>query len=164
MGKSLIIQGADFSSNGILESRSILDWCVNQLQMGMSWNQYVSGNSPISNSARCCLIIYPNTITDISKGFTKIKIKVKDTYNFVFGTGVWDAAVTGSGWFKGNCEPAEFAWITDTQEAVAPLDFPLSENFPRANMFKVNIKKKDGTSFSGPITIYDIFDDITLEK
>ena len=162
MGKSLIIKGADFSSNGILESTSILDWCANQLQMGMSWSQNISLVSPNDNSTRCCIIMYPNTITDISKGFTKIKIKVKDTYDFVFGTGVWGAAVTGSGWFKGNCEPAEFAWITDTQEAVAPLDFPLSENFLRANMFKVNIKKKDGTSVSGPTTIYDIFDDITL--
>lgn len=114
MGKRLIIKGADFSANAIPFNQE--ERIVAALSKGFYVRKGLLENgSTISDPSRC--VISAADISNLLSEGSKLKIKVKDEFDFVFGIG---NGSTITYYQAGDSIVGTFAWITDGM-AKAPI-------------------------------------------
>lgn len=124
MGKILIINGADFSQNGItfIPEKVLLHILDEQFRPQYSLYAYTGTHGEIqtdiiSNDKRSCVFAVDVTrFADL--GFTKITINFKIGYSIVLGIGTTSSSAE---YYSGDCVAGTFEWITDSQTASCPL-------------------------------------------
>lgn len=144
MGKQLIIKGADFSQNSVLDELSIYlsSYFFPRKALGNSWGD------TIDNSTRCCVNL--GDLTPFTADYTKIKMVLRDGFDYVFAL---RTAPNSPIYYKGDGEVTEFAWVTDVNYVVAPLKDTLC----------INLRHKDNTTqFNAGAKISDIVKEIIL--
>ena len=126
MGKSLIIKGADFSTNGILETveldiTSLVDASTGDWFPQRAVNAFVS-TSPSSNTQRCAVVRLSigSLVPNLSQ-YQKIRVDVKNGFDFVLAMCRDSANLsTATSWFRldgTNTSNRNFTWVTDKQYA-----------------------------------------------
>ena len=126
MGKSLIIKGADFSTNGInetveLDITSLVDTATSNWSPQGGVNAFVAASS-ISNTKRCAVVrLSIGSLVPNLSHYSKIRIDVKNGFDFVLGMCRDSTNLsTATSWFRLNGTDTtnrNFAWVTDNQYA-----------------------------------------------
>ena len=157
MGKSLIIKGADFSANGIQETviLDITSRLSSIFEPRISIGSFFGSGNP--NEKRCCIraFTFESIGVDISK-YSKIKVSVKNGYDYVFGTGPTPGVADGWQGWDGETGGQKFTWTIDNQMAEASVDnttLAMSLNFRYDD---------DTTAFSESTALTDIVESIVL--
>lgn len=144
MGKDIFINGGDFSVNGFSSDEDVIGIAV--FTVGKAYNAEPPGT--ITNNTRCMFnVSLPSEYAE----YNKIKMKVKDGFDYVFGVN----RGTVTTWYKGNEIVTTYSWITDTQEVVAPVSV--------GDVVYVNLRYDDNTTvFANDTVISDIVNSIVL--
>ena len=126
MGKGIVIQGADFSQNGI---ETGLDFTQMVADAGRWYPQRAIASlvavDATANTKRCCIVRFDiYSIPDYSR-FSKIKLIVKPGFDYVFAIGDSTTTVSPDHWRRVTgieTYDTMFAWVTNNQVAVGAMN------------------------------------------
>lgn len=160
MGKKLIIQGADFSANGFIKDLDITSILADELLVHRSISTINGHVNTTPSNIRCCIEgIYFTSLGINTTPYTKLHIKLKPIYNYVFSMGPNINSPTNWKRWDGTATYTDFAWATvSPTEAIATFDancLALALNFRYAD----NV-----TEFPIGTVLTDIVEYIRLEE
>lgn len=152
MGRSLIVDGADFSVNGIAVPVDVT--ALAEAQTGTFLpRKSIAGftnTAPGTNATRCCIFNLDVALFADMGRFSKLRIDIKPGFDYVIG--VNRAGTNASAdWKKlsGTSTGGSFSWVTTNQYILTPLSALMK--------LKGNIRyDNDTTSFSSSTKLHDV--------
>lgn len=152
MGKSLVIKGADFSINAIVDKYSIAE-LVNFVY-GKSYPQYSGNNAPIHTNTNRCAFYFD--FSHLVSSYSKIRMEMNDGYQFVFGIGNKNGGISNGKFYKGDAIETGFEWSTDYNYVEVDI------SATNAYVINVNLRNASNTELSPSITLLDMVKEIVL--
>ena len=149
MATNLLIESADFSTNGF-HIGDITEFLEDYFIIGASISDdWAAAPRQVVQDIRCCVLCNSLPVG----AYTKLKIKLKDGYDYVFGVGELNV---GGNYWTGNEVQTTYKWMTSSQEAIAPVS--------QTNcVLHLNLRYDDNTtSFPDDVKLSDIVDYIAL--
>lgn len=148
MGKSLVIKGADFSTNAIMDELSIAG--LVEFNYGKAYYRYSGDDHKFTENTKRCALYFK--FLNLASSFKKIRMEMNDGYQFVFGIG---SIYTGN-FYKGDAIQTSFEWSTDYNYVEVDI------SATNAYIINVNLRNVSDTELSPSITLLDMVKEIVL--